>query len=342
MKKIAIIGGYGQVGSVIVQQLIHHGKQNLLIMGRNQKKMTYFAQSLPIAIETRQIDLNQSIDDTQLADIQMVIVCLDQKKTRFIQQCQRLGIDYLDITANSVFLKKGYQLPSPFSRTLTGIGLAPGITNLAVANYLAAYENTKSVDIDILLGIGDQHGQAAIDWTFSQLTSSYSLPYYQKPVSNFTIGKNATFGPHYGKKTTYNFDFADQHLLALNDSTRHYTTYLGFDVSWITKSLALLKKMKLATILKNKQVLDFLALTMRKGIIGSNEFVVKISSPQEMPSKMIVVYGKEEAKITGEIATLMVLKLLDSSVPAGNYLINELTTLNEVVTKLPRLTYEAY
>jgi hypothetical protein len=29
-------------------------------------------------------------------------------------------------------------------------------------------------------------------------------------------------------------------------------------------------------------------------------------------------------------------------VPAGNYLINELTTLNEVVTKLPRLTYEAY
>ncbi len=43
----------------------------------------------------------------------MVIVCLDQTDTQFVEQCQKLGIDYLDISANSDFLKKVNLLPIP-------------------------------------------------------------------------------------------------------------------------------------------------------------------------------------------------------------------------------------
>ncbi|MHC5227979.1 NAD(P)-binding domain-containing protein [Enterococcus sp. LJL99] len=341
MKKIAIIGGHGQVGQIIVQQLIKQGKNNLVIMGRNKEKMASFTDSLPISAETRVIDLTKPIDPALLSDLQMVIVCLDQENTLFIEQCQQLGIDYLDITANSTFLKKVYRLPAPTqSRTLVGIGLAPGITNLAVANYLKKVSQTTMIDIDILLGMGDQHGKAAVEWTFSQLNQTYRHPRWKNPIATFTQKKKDEFGTKFGHKSTYNFDFADQHLLALADPSRTYTTFLGFDINWITNSLAVMKKIGLTSLLKNKQVLEFLTRFMQKGMVGSEKFVVKISNGSSDDQNRVIIYGDEEATMTGEVTAFLADKLLSQPVKSGFYLIDELTTLEEVVGAIPRIQEE--
>ena len=338
MKKIAIIGGHGQVGQIIVKQLIKLGKKNLVIMGRNQEKMMKFTASLPTLVEHRIIDLAKSVDPTLLTDLQLVIVCLDQTDTLFIEQCQQLGIDYLDITANSPFLTNVYQLHAPtHSRTLVGIGLAPGLTNLAVANYLTKAPRTTTIDIDILLGMGDQHGKAAVEWTFSQLNQPYQHPRWTTPIATFTQKKKDAFGTKFGRKSTYNFDFADQHLLALADPSRTYTTYLGFDLNWITKSLAILKKIGLTSLFKNKQVLTFLTRFMQKGMIGSEKFVVKISNGSSDDQNRIIIYGDEEATMTGEVTAFLADKLLSQPVKSGFYLIDELTTLEEVVGVIPRI-----
>lgn len=338
MKKIAIIGGHGQVGQIIVKQLIKQGRKNLVIMGRNQEKMKKFTDSLPISVEHRIIDLTKPVDPTLIADLQMVIVCLDQTDTLFIEQCQQLGIDYLDITANSTFLTNVYQLPDPtHSRTLVGIGLAPGITNLAVANYLKKSSRATTIDIDILLGMGDQHGKAAVEWTFSQLNQTYQHPRWTKPIATFTQKKKDNFGKKFGRKSTYNFDFADQHLLTLADPNRTYTTYLGFDLNWITKSLAILKKIGLTSLFKNKQVLTFLTHFMQKGMIGSERFVVKISNGSSDDQNRVIIYGDEEATMTGEVTAFLADKLLTSPIRSGFYLIDDLTTLEEMFGVISRI-----
>lgn len=83
MKNIAVIGGHGQVGQVIVKGLIEKG-YTIVLMGRNQGKMDAFAHTFTPILATRQLDLTKEIAPEQLAAIDMVIVCLDQSNTKFV------------------------------------------------------------------------------------------------------------------------------------------------------------------------------------------------------------------------------------------------------------------
>ncbi|EOI58293.1 NAD(P)-binding domain-containing protein [Enterococcus gilvus] len=116
MVKIAVVGGHGQVGQGIVRELTSQG-HSVVLMGRNVQKMEAFAELFSPVLEQREVDLTIAVSPEALADLDMVIVCLDQTDTRFIEQCQQLGIDYLDISANSDFLKKVDSLPTPKKST---------------------------------------------------------------------------------------------------------------------------------------------------------------------------------------------------------------------------------
>ncbi|OTN75095.1 hypothetical protein A5886_000139 [Enterococcus sp. 8G7_MSG3316] len=123
MKQIAVVGGHGQVGQVIVNMLVDRGYP-VVLMGRNLEKMATFAQTFTPALATRQVDITKENTFPQLTDIDMVIVCLDQNQTHFVRNCQEAGIDYVDISANSDFLMAVSQLPTPDkSRRLVGVGL---------------------------------------------------------------------------------------------------------------------------------------------------------------------------------------------------------------------------
>ncbi|EOI6518145.1 hypothetical protein ACMUWV_002393 [Enterococcus faecium] len=163
---------------------------------------------------------------------------MDQTDTQFVEQCQKLGIDYLDISANSDFLKKVNLLPIPEkSKRVIGLGLAPGVTNLAAAAYTKKEPSAQMIVIDVLLGIGDRHGEAAVRWTFEQLNRTYIHPKWAQPIENFVYSRKTDFGPPFGKRRSANFGFADQHLLFSADPSRNYVTFLGLDQNWLTALL---------------------------------------------------------------------------------------------------------
>ncbi|WP_461198991.1 saccharopine dehydrogenase NADP-binding domain-containing protein [Enterococcus sp. N249-2] len=337
MKNIAVIGGHGQVGQVIVKGLIEKG-YTIVLMGRNQGKMDAFAHTFTPILATRQLDLTKEIAPEQLAAIDMVIVCLDQSNTKFVSTCQALGIDYLDISANSDFLQAVAQLPAPeTSRRLIGLGLAPGITNVAAATYASQHPEVKDIDIDILLGLGDKHGEAAVKWTFAQLNRTYQHPKWSEKTENFLYGKKSSFGQSLGQLRSYNFDFADQHMLQRNDSSRTYTTYLGFDQNSVTALLAWIKKAGMAGVFKQRAIMAMLIWVMQKGFFGSQRFVVKISDGGKDDPHQIVLFGEEEANMTAEVAVFAVNKLIEDQFSAGAYQLPDITTLPELVT-LPRLS----
>ncbi|EMF0553908.1 NAD(P)-binding domain-containing protein [Enterococcus faecium] len=84
MKTIAVVGGHGQVGKGIVRELTNHG-YFVVLMGRNLKKMEVFAQEFLPILEQREVDLNKFVIPEKLADLDMVIVCLDQTDTQFVE-----------------------------------------------------------------------------------------------------------------------------------------------------------------------------------------------------------------------------------------------------------------
>lgn len=338
MKTIAVVGGHGQVGKGIVRELTNHG-YSVVLMGRNLKKMEVFAQEFLPILEQREVDLNKFVIPEKLADLDMVIVCLDQTDTQFVEQCQKLGIDYLDISANSDFLKKVNLLPIPEkSKRVIGLGLAPGVTNLAAAAYTKKEPSAQMIVIDVLLGIGDRHGEAAVRWTFEQLNRTYIHPKWAQPIENFVYSRKTDFGPPFGKRRSANFDFADQHLLFSADPSRNYVTFLGFDQNWLTALLRTIKKVGLARLFKNPRVIKSLVWFMKRGLVGDRSFVVKVSNGQVKDPEKIVLFGEEEAKMTAEIAVFVANKILIETLPNGHYHLTELTTMSEILSQLSRLS----
>lgn len=338
MKKIAVVGGHGQVGQGIVKELTRNG-YSVVLMGRNLKKMVVFAQLFSPVLEQREVDLAKAVIPEKLAGLDMVIVCLDQTDTRFVEQCQNLGIDYLDISANSDFLKEVDALPAPQkSKRVIGLGLAPGVTNLAAAAYVKSQPYNQKIVIDVLLGIGDRHGEAAVKWTFEQLNRMYRHPHWSQETGNFVYSRKTDFGPPFGKRRTANFNFADQHLLFAADPSRIYATYLGFDQNWLTALLNIIKKTGLAGLFKSPIVLNSLVWFMQRGIVGDRSFIVKVSNGQVEDPAKIVLFGEEEAKMTADITAFIAKKILTETVSNGHYHITDLTTLSEVLMQLPRLS----
>ncbi|MEC0554668.1 hypothetical protein P8853_14570 [Bacillus haynesii] len=68
------------------------------------------------------------------------------------------------------------------------VGLAPGLTNLLAQKAAQALDETSCIDIAIMLGLGDSHGKAAIEWTVDHLNMVYDVKVNGRlmEVSSFT------------------------------------------------------------------------------------------------------------------------------------------------------------
>lgn len=83
---ILVVGGYGQVGKVICTNLsaIYPGK--IICAGRNFAKAKDFALLTEGNVIPKQLDIyNIDNSDEIFNDTAIVIMCLDQKETRFVE-----------------------------------------------------------------------------------------------------------------------------------------------------------------------------------------------------------------------------------------------------------------
>lgn len=82
------------------------------------------------------------------------------------------------------------------------VGLAPGLTNLLVKAARDRCPEATGFRIGVLLGLGDSHGPAAIDWTLRSLG-----PLRPEDILPLRFGGDRRAVP------SIPFDFSDQHAL---------------------------------------------------------------------------------------------------------------------------------
>lgn len=126
--------------------------------------------------------------------------------TCFAASVLQSGLTYSDITVEGHLFRKVEQLDgiarSKGGRALLSVGLAPGLTNLLVKACTTGMDTVESARIGILLGIGDKHGPAAIDWTLRNFRKTRS-----SMIECIPFGNPPRLHP------AIPFDFADQHVL---------------------------------------------------------------------------------------------------------------------------------
>jgi saccharopine dehydrogenase (NAD+, L-lysine-forming) len=321
MKKILIIGGYGAVGSIITRHLAKLFPHQIIVAGRSIQKAQQFAATLDHTIIPHELDLSNLASTDIFNDTGMVIMCIDDQFVRVANLCADLGIHYIDITANQNIISKIEQLHSKAilnkSSMLLSVGLAPGITNLLAQHCTEKLKEVQAVDISILLGLGEQHGEHAYKWTFDNIHSSYSLKNGDQTtlVKSFTQQKTTEL---IGKRRFYLFNFSDQHTLSKTTSIQKVTTRMAFDSRFLTQSIGLLRKTGITKIFTRDKIQHFMIALFRKRMIGSDVFAVKAEAVNAFNEKYACsVKGYGEGKMTAFFAVQTALLMLQQSAPSG-------------------------
>ena len=194
-RDIVVIGGYGQVGQVVCRELgaLYPGK--VYAAGRSYSKAKRFSDATGGNVLPLQLDVNERLPAAVFREAALVVMCLDVRHTGVVQACVDHGVDYIDITADYSAMASIEKLRAAESTVVLSVGLAPGITNMLVKRGKQKLDTVLQADIYVLLGLGEAHGRAAIEWTLDNLAADFSVVEQgaARQTASFSEGKKTRF-----------------------------------------------------------------------------------------------------------------------------------------------------
>lgn len=348
--KFLVVGGYGYVGRTISTVLADQFPGQVIAAGRNIQKAEKLSQEtdgkvLPLALDIFDPEVNI---ERVLEGVSQVIMCLDQPDTRIVEQIIRKRVDYIDITAASGFLvvmeKFDDLAKESGSSVILSVGLEPGLTNLLAAHAVTAFDQIQNLEIFVMLGMGDAHGDAAIQWTLDNIHADFTVLEngIEKAVRSFEDGKRIGL-PGIGQRTAYRFNFPDQHSLPKTLGVDSVSSRLCFDLEVVTKAFAALKGAGLLRLLHNGWVKDLSIQVLKKLHVGSNQFALKVEAAGRKNGDEIkissTIRGAGEARMTGLVAAQVARRLYSGVYPAGVFHIEQLFEPLEFINSIHAISF---
>ena len=323
MQSVLIVGGYGAVGKRIAQSLSRQSLR-IVIAGRDLSKAQAAAATMNAVAQ--RIDLTDPATwDAALSGINLVIACIDQADTSFLQAVTARGIAYLDVTANDGFFAQAEQL-KPATPVLLSVGLAPGLSNLLATSAAQGLDTVTRIEIGLLMGLGDEHGKAAIDWSMRNVFA----PAARRDAAI------VDFGPDFGRRRAHFMDFSDQHALERTMPGTEVTTRVAYDSALMTNALFWLGR----TFSGNRLVERVVTAIGHMPSGGSDKCVLSVTVTGQhngFEQQHRALYrGRREAAVTAETAALMARAVLDGEVPAGVWHSHQVLRPDTIFTELER------
>ncbi|WP_394706010.1 saccharopine dehydrogenase family protein [uncultured Martelella sp.] len=325
--EILIVGGYGHVGSQIAARLQAAATAPVRIAGRDTDRLA--AAATRLGCQSVQLDLGAPDTWPKALDkAGCVVVCVDQTDTGFAAAVLERGLVYLDITADDDFFRRIEHLEglarAKGGRAVLSVGLAPGLTNLLVKAAAAELDTIERARIGILLGIGDAHGPAAIDWTLHNF----------KKTRPGTI-EHLPFGDPPRQYPVLPFDFADQHVLRRTLKIADVQTFMTFDTPLLSRVMfAVLRRVAASAMLTRL----FKALTPYARL-GSDRTALSVEVHGTKAGQRIVrrmkMEGRKEARITALIAAMVVEHVLRHDIAPGVHHIEQILSIDMLTPHIP-------
>lgn len=345
-EKILIIGGYGQVGSIIVEYLAPLFPDRIVIAGRNRWKAKRAAQKVGYGAESCAIDILSSERFISLDGIGFVLVCLDQSDIKFAEYCIACGVCYLDISANFSFLSKLDKLDSLAKQAgvtlLLSVGLSPGLTNLLADYAMKQMKSVRRIDILIELGLGDRHGQAAIQWMLDNVGSEFEVREngLLTHVKSFGESRNLKLPGSLRSDPAWRFNFSDQQVLTRALDVPSISTWLRFDNRYMTWGIARLSRAGLRSLLRIHWIRQFATWLLVNVHVGSDVCGISVTAEgltQEGKAELIIgIVGHKEAQMTAIVAAEMLRQMVTRDFSAGVSHSEQIIDLEPILVGLKR------
>ena len=342
--RVLVVGGYGQVGLSIAERLAVGFPNRVTVAGRNMDKAKAAAVQIGYGTEGRALDIFSSIDPNVLAEVSLVIVCLDQANTRFVQQCLSLGIHYIDISADYTFLSDVEKLDDLATQggaaAILSVGVSPGLTNMLAAHARDQMERVDRIDILLESGLGDRHGKGSIEWLLDNLDATYQVMEDRRtfPARSFGDSTDLRLAGQDRKLPAYRFNFSDQHVLSRTLNVPSVSTWMRFDSRFATWLFAASSRAGLGRLLRRpvwRKSALWLFMNVRMGTDICGIAVRAVGWNGSKPAETVVgVTGRKEALMTAIVTAETARQILSNNLAPGVRHSEQVIALNPVITAL--------
>lgn len=311
--KLHIVGGYGQVGQVISRRLSEKFPGRVIAAGRNYHEAERFSATTGGKVLLLALNVHAASDTLELMQgVKLVVMCVEQPDIKFVRSCLQRGIHYVDISASYAWISQIESMHDVAKQgnatAVLSVGLAPGLTNLLAAYNKALFDEIRQLDIFIMLGLGELHGEAAVRWTVENANSEFTIhdDGKAKRVRTFEYSKVTVFPEGFARRKAFRFNFSDQHVLVKTLDIGSASTWLCFDSALTTWGFALGKKTGLFKLLRFRIAREFLVRLFRAVHFGSDQFAVRVDMQGVADGKGITrasaITGHKEGHTTGMVA----------------------------------------
>ncbi|HZB10953.1 MAG TPA: saccharopine dehydrogenase NADP-binding domain-containing protein [Rubrobacter sp.] len=309
---IVVVGGYGAVGRTVCAELAGRFPGRVFAAGRNPGRAEAFSREtggrvLPLRLDLADPDGAAGV----LGGARVVVACAETGDAAFAREVLGRGVHYVDVSASHAFLRRVEGLEALARRcgatAVLSVGLVPGLTNL-LARHCADVlgEEPRGVDISVLLGLGEAHGEEGIRWVVENLDKRFEAPGVRGSVSSLGDPRTTLFPGGFGGRACYRFDFADQHVLARTLGSGRAATRLCFDSVAATRLLALLKRTGALRVLRYWRTRDALVAFLSRLRFGSDGFAVVAEAEGKGGRRHSCrAWGRGEGRATGVLAALV-------------------------------------
>lgn len=344
--KILIVGGYGKVGRSIAERLAPTFPGRIAIAGRSLGKATAAAAEIGYDAQGRAVDIFASDASDALDDVALALVCLDQTDTRFVEQCLSRGIHYVDISADHAFLSRVEEHDGLAKKTgataMLSVGTAPGLTNLLAARAREKFEHLDRIDILLELGLGDHHGQAAVEWTFDNLDASFEVMENGRARRVRSFGESIDIRLPGRKKMrpAYRFNFSDQHVIGRTLEVASVSTWVRFDGRLSTWLFAVSSRAGLGRLLRRSYWRKLAVWLFMNVHVGSDICGVAVRglgrTKNGSEEITIGVIGRREAQMTAIIAAETTRQVLAANPGSGVFHSEQAIAIDPVIAALKK------
>jgi len=332
--RIVVVGGYGAVGSILCRELGYRFPGKVYAAGRSLESAERFSREMEGRVLPMRLDISRPVAPEALEGVKLVVMCLDQRDESFVRACFRSGSHYIDVSANISFLAQVEALRAEAERggstAVMNVGLAPGVTNLLALEAYRQLDRTEAIEITILLGLGDRHGQAAVEWTVDNLGASFEIIRQgrSETVGSFTDARLADLGGAIGRKRAYRFPFSDQRSLPITLNVPNAATRLCFDSNAVTALLAGARALGLHRLLGLKPLRSAAVACFGRVHLGSERFAVQVEAIGEKDGRAATaVYrlqGRQQSELTARCALDTSEAVYLAAMPPGVFSIEQL------------------
>lgn len=344
LNRILVIGGYGKVGRTVCSSLAGKFPGQIIAAGRNRQESEAFSASTDGKVQPLSLDI-YSPDSIRALDPQtkLVVMCIDQQNPNFVQTCLRKGIHYIDVTADYPFVSQvqaSHQIAkSAGSTAVLGVGLAPGLTSLLAQYSRSLFEQAQHADLFVLLGSGEAHGEAALDWTLKNMNYEFRENPQDRKSPAQSLSKKQTYFPgELGRRRAFPFNFLERHTLPHTLAIDSVDTWIAFDSDATTWGFMLSKKMGLSWLIDSPWGRRCILNLMKNVHIGSERYVVKIEMQGCIAGQPrgheVSISGTGEGHATGITTAEVAERLMTGSYTPGVFYIEQLFELQDFLKKL--------